>query len=439
MTDDAPQNIPQASIPNIKLPNEQLVAFRQVNEIIAARMAPLNSVNPAVWNAIQSLNISPKAAYPPEMQQNIAQIFAQAMATKDAPITSTRGQSRASNKSPYSSNFSSPGDYFRKYERRINSFSSFNEAIGKLTANVGAIRLVWRGQTNAKWGIHSGLYRALLKKNGINLEEDLTKVRGNQPFPTEEQLIAAEQEILKAARTDWRFDGMPALETFARLQHEGGLTRLLDVSKNPYIAAWFAVEDGNNEEEDGRLVAFATTSVNKPDKRDTDDTIVLDGSWDTYRPIWHMWDDSRRKDLDWGTGAKRRVWTPPVYHDRIAAQNAAFLVDGIPRINRKLREGLNRPGKKEVWTRSDILAASSVLAKVVSANKIPRTNKMRLAPTFTFLIEAKAKQEIREHLESQFGYTRSYVYPDMSAFAEYTRKLPLPSLADVESQMNQEV
>ena len=55
-------------------------------------------------------------------------------------------------------------------------------------------------------------------------------MRGNQPFPTEEQLIAAEQEILKAARTDWRFDGMPALETFARLQHEGGLTRLLDVS-----------------------------------------------------------------------------------------------------------------------------------------------------------------------------------------------------------------
>lgn len=64
---------------------------------------------------------------------------------------------------------------------------------------------------------------------------------------------------------------------------------------------------------------------------------------------------------------------------------------------------------------------------------------MRLAPTFTFLIAAEAKQEIREHLESQFGYTRSYVYPDMSAFAEYTRKLPLPSLADVESQMSQEV
>ena len=164
MTDDAPQNTPQAHIPNIKLPNEQLVAFRQVNEIIAARMAPLNSVNPAVWNAIQSLNISPKAAYPPEMQQNIAQIFAQAMAIRDAPTTSTRGQSRASNESPYSPNFSSPGDYFKKYEKHIKSFSSFNEAIGKLNANVGAIRLVWRGQANAKWGIHSGLYRALLKK-----------------------------------------------------------------------------------------------------------------------------------------------------------------------------------------------------------------------------------------------------------------------------------
>lgn len=52
----------------------------------------------------------------------------------------------------------------KKYEKHIKSFSSFNEAIGKLNANVGAIRLVWRGQANAKWGIHSGLYRALLKK-----------------------------------------------------------------------------------------------------------------------------------------------------------------------------------------------------------------------------------------------------------------------------------
>lgn len=103
---------------------------------------------------------------------------------------------------------------------------------------------------------------------------------------------------------------MSALETLARLQHEGGLTRLLDVSKNPYIAAWFAVEYGNMNEANGLLIAFSTTSAKDPGKRDTDDSIVLDGAWDTYTPVWHTWDDSRRKELDWGTGAKRRVWTP---------------------------------------------------------------------------------------------------------------------------------
>lgn len=180
MTDDAPQNIRQAPIPNIKFPNEQLVTFRQFSERIAAQ-------NPAIWNAIQSRNISSKTAYPPEMQHNMARIVAQALAANDVPIASMRRQSQASIKSPYSSNFSSPGDYFERYEGRIDSLDSFNKTINELTANVGAMRLVWRGQANAEWGIHSGLYRALLKKNGINLEHNLTKVRGKQPFPTEEQ------------------------------------------------------------------------------------------------------------------------------------------------------------------------------------------------------------------------------------------------------------
>lgn len=127
----------------------------------------------------------------------------------------------------------------------------------------------------------------------------------------------------------------------------------------------------------------------------------------------------------------------PVYHDRIVAQNAAFLIDSIPFINSEVRKLLNTPRKGKLWTRSDVLAASSVLSKVVDVNRAPQPNKMRLAPTFTFRIAAKAKREIREHFESRFGYTRSYVYPNMSAFAEYTRKLPLTSLDEAESQMSQ--
>lgn len=141
--------------------------------------------------------------------------------------------------------------------------------------------------------------------------------------------------------------------------------------------------------------------------------------------------DELRQEWDWGTGANRRVWVPPAYHDRIAAQNAAFLLDGVPITSRKVRDRLKTSNGNR-WSRADILAASSVISKIVKVDRAPKPNRANLAPTFTFRIKAEAKHDIRGLLESQFGYTRSYVYPDMSAFAQYTRSLALPSLTDTE-------
>ncbi len=77
-------------------------------------------------------------------------------------------------------------------------------------------------------------------------------------------MVTAETEVLRIARNDWRFDNLSALETFARVQHFGGPTRLIDVTKNPYIGAWFAVEfDANTEDDDARLFALATMPVTR--------------------------------------------------------------------------------------------------------------------------------------------------------------------------------
>lgn len=333
-------------------------------------------------------------------------------------------------KSSYSHHFTSIESYFEDREGIIDSFEELNAVIAELVRNTKGLRLVWRGQANAAWGIHSGLYRELMEVNGV--KADPSSATGEQPFPTEEQMILAERRILAEARTNWRFDGMSALETLARIQHEGGITRLLDVTKNPYIAAWFAIGSVDDLAQDGRLIAFATTPVTKADKKIDDKGIELDVFWGGHELPWHLWlNDEMRQEWDWGTGANRRVWVPPAYHDRIAAQNAAFLLDGVPITSGKVRDSLKASNGKR-WSRADILAASSVISKIFRVDRVPKPNSANLAPTFTFRIKAEAKREIRALLESQFGYTHSYVYPDMSAFAQYTRSLALPSLTETE-------
>jgi hypothetical protein len=80
------------------------------------------------------------------------------------------------------------------------------------------------------------------------------------------------------------------------------------------------------------------------------------------------------------------------------------------------------------WTRADILAAGSVYVKTFDPKRKPKPNKHNFAPTFTFRISAKAKSEIREFLASRFGYTRSYIYPDIPALADYIARMEWPKL-----------
>ena len=292
-------------------------------------------------------------------------------------------------KSPYSRALTSTDVYFKHSEERVDSFEDLNEAIATLIKNVGNLRLVWRGQANAAWGVHNGLYRKLMSINDVKGPEE--EPEGEQSYPTEEQMIVAEEVILKEARTNWRFDGLSALETFARIQHEGGLTRLLDVTKNPYIAVWFAVQLGEHEKKDGRIVVFATSPVSSSEKPIEDLPITLDDFWGGYQPPWHGWSDEMRQEMDWGTGGNRRIWVPPIYHDRIAAQNAAFLLDGVPITAYKVRKHLYNADKKP-WNRSDILAASSVISKFLKPTSKPRPNGANLAPTYTFRIASDAKK-----------------------------------------------
>ncbi|MEU1711979.1 FRG domain-containing protein [Micrococcus luteus] len=335
-------------------------------------------------------------------------------------------QSESGPASPYSHEMTKPGAYFAQDEQLIDSFTDLNKAIATLISKAEGLQLVWRGQRDADWGVTSSLFRQLKDANGVN--DPGPGVVGPQPYPTEDQMVAAERQILKVARQDWRFDGMSALETFARIQHAGGSSRFIDVTKNPFIGAWFACESGDDGT-DARLFAFATTAPSKNGEAPrAESQIELDHEFGGYLPPWHSWDDMvERQKVDWGSGSRRRIWVPPAYDARIAAQNAAFLIDGVPLPAGKAASYFKAPNGS-YWTRSDMLAAGSIYMKTAKPTRKPLSNKYGFAPTFTFRITASAKDEIKRVLTDRFGYSVSYIYPDMPMLASYVKSMELPAL-----------
>jgi len=326
---------------------------------------------------------------------------------------------------PYSPHMQSPQSYFASTEEVIESFDGLHRAISTLMAHTPGLPLVWRGAKNADWGLQSHLYRHLMEVNGV--VPPSKRPTKDQPYPTEDQVVAAEREILRLSRRDWRFDNLSALETFARIQHAGGPTRLIDVTKNPYIGAWFAVEfDKKEEDKDARLFAMATKPVAKDGKPQAPDaTLELDEFGASRDPFWHFLANSEaRQKLDWGTGARRLLWVPPAYDPRISAQNAAFVLDGVPMTSPKTAPYFTK-GRGVYWRRADLLAAGSIYARMVSPRARPKYNAPNFAPTFSFRIKAEAKQEIRDVMESRFGYRLSYVYPDMAGLASHLNTLSL--------------
>jgi hypothetical protein len=332
----------------------------------------------------------------------------------------------------YSDDMNSPSDYFRPWERVIQSFADLQAAVTMILDHHPRTTFLWRGQQNAAWPLHSSLFRAVWRAKGVH-SPDKTH-RKSELFPTDQDLQRAESRILSAIREQWPFEDTSALSTFARLQHFGAPTRLLDVSRNPLIAAWFATEmsaETEVEEANARIFALATTRVaDTQDQRDRDlktSRINMDTAA-RFEPFWHVKDDAIGDTGfgEWGTGRIRRFWIPPHYESRIAAQNAAFILDGVPvdspDLDKYYQKGNGRGGS---WRLADRLAASSISVRFSrprqgAGPKIAQT----MPPSYTFRITAEAKREIRKELEDRYSYNKSTIYPDIQGAAQAIKDDP---------------
>jgi hypothetical protein len=270
---------------------------------------------------------------------------------------------------------------FEQWQGQITGWESFQSELNLLTSVYADQRFVWRGQSDARWGLHSSLYLKLADLLGAP--------------PSEGQLVQAEKNLLKIARTEWRLDGISALELFARMQHVGVPTRLIDVSFNPLIAAWFAVaRNADLDHMPGRLLVFT----------DGDSPIQLNSRWKTNTPRWHLLrDDHARRAADWGTGLGRKVWRPPVLHDRISTQNAAFILDGVP-ITSLDAEG-SATDHRATWAAYEVQQFASVPMRLahIGTDRLPRK-----APVFTFFDHARRKARDTKATRATFRLSIRY-------------------------------
>lgn len=118
----------------------------------------------------------------------------------------------------------------------LNEVNEFDEIIQSLKGD-----WVFRGQSNSLWEIETSVFRFFL---------DLDSLIGKstQPYYLSAEK-AALQEFCSIARLYLQHlpEENDTLGWFSVMQHYGVPTRLLDVSCSPYVALFFAMENGTND------------------------------------------------------------------------------------------------------------------------------------------------------------------------------------------------
>jgi FRG domain len=164
----------------------------------------------------------------------------------------------------------------------------------------------WRGQSNIDWRIDSSAYRRLKLSNKEIGEFDL---------------ISYEVNLLEqATHKGLRFQNGEMLndfELFAKLQHHGSATRLIDFSRNMLIALWFC----SNENIGTTGLLFGIDSYNVGGYESQKLTEDYKGHIESIKEIKHP-----------------QTWEPPEITKRIAAQHSQFIYSRLSNDNRSSLE-----------------------------------------------------------------------------------------------------
>lgn len=218
----------------------------------------------------------------------------------------------------------------------------------------------WRGQADASWKLDPSLVRRWRQGRawlGPKYQLDEARLRRH------------EKDIIEQAREAGFSEPSGELELLARLQHHGAATRLLDCTRNAFVALWFASQGPFDR--NGMLVGFRLSS-DRAIKLDSD---RLNGSIDDMLAM---------------ANGRLLWWRPRQSNPRIAAQQALFVFSDY--VDRDWGS-VNLTGPPEMGGIGEVPGLASVL------------------------VSSDLKQELDTAWDPLFGYSESALFPDFDGFS----------------------
>jgi len=183
----------------------------------------------------------------------------------------------------------------------VASVAEFQERLQELEPEERGY--LFRGQANAAWRVHSSAARRL---------------SDNSVCPINQQLIShllvgyLETMIAKAKLRNYVPPGLPSdasdLEFLAHLQHQGAATGLIDFTRQPLVALWFACNDIRAK--DGAVFLLRRSAT-----VDISDLATLKNNIEFFYGEDKLWS-----------------WEPSSFRERILTQKSVF-VFGLPWID----------------------------------------------------------------------------------------------------------
>ncbi len=172
------------------------------------------------------------------------------------------------------------------------------------TINQGNKGILYRGLSDATREVSSSLYRRLSISGCVDSQPDV-KIRQIHRDANEKIIKSAEHQGYHSESGG----KLNTLKTLANLQHYGVATGLIDFTRNPLVALWFACQKINDEE---------------ANKNAQCKVVAIDSSDDN---VYKIISEGIDKELDeLFKGDTIWVWQPPKQNNRIIAQHSEFVI-----------------------------------------------------------------------------------------------------------------